>query len=349
MESHVQAALFLYVPDTEELIDQVVQNPFGTEITLVLLQQFLDNPEQYLPQFNHVVIAAPLNSIKSVLTLAIDNNFSIGIITTPGQRNLRNCYGLPKKTDAALDFALQENAQIMDVILCNKQILVFKASIGRLPLINSPANINLLQIVLNAFKQFIGLKLLPFQFTTASGKNIKTAASGCMIVQHHERTLASKLISHDSCLTDGMISMVITAPISITDYFSFLSQTLRYRGKLTRIPSTIGYIKSSQITIETKFPLEVSIDGENITQTPLHCETIPRAVRINVGEGLREPAKASTAAHERIEVTNLPLGKELFKARKKGSHFFPMPLRNVFGICFFPCVKMPKYSLPTWS
>jgi uncharacterized hydrophobic protein (TIGR00271 family) len=322
METHVPSALFLYVPDTEELIDHVVQNPFNIKIEPVLLQQFLDNPEQYLPQFNHVVIAAPLDSIKSLLALAMGHDFNIGIITTPEQRNLRNCYGIPKKADAALDLALQENGQVMDIILCNKQILVFKAAIGRLPLIDSPANINLLQRVTNAFKQFIGLRLLPFQFTTGSGKNIKTAASGCMIVQHHERTLASKLISHDSCLTDGMISMVITAPLSITDYFSFLIQTSRYRGKLTRIPSTIGYIKSSQITIETEIPLEVSIDGENITQTPLHCETIPKAVRINVGERLSQSQKAAKTAQERLDIKNLPLGKELAKAVKKRIPFF---------------------------
>jgi len=322
MASHVSSALFLYVPDTEELIGLVVQNPFDTEITPVLLQHFLNDPQQYLTQSNHVVIAAPLVSIKSLLTLALEHDFSIGVITTPGQKNLRNCYGIPKKMDDALDLALQESGQVMDLIFCNKHILVFKASIGRLPLIDSPANVNLLRRTTDAFKQFVGLKLLPFQFTTASGKTIKTAASGCMIIQHHERTLASKLIAHDSCLIDGMISMVITAPISITDYFSFLFQTLRHRGKLTRIPSTIGYIKSSQITIETGLPLEVTIDGENVTQTPLHCETIPLAVQVNVGKGLRRPATVNKTVQERLDIKNLPLGKELAKAVKKRIPFF---------------------------
>ena len=91
MESHVKSALFLYVPETAELIEQVVQNPFDTEITSVALQEFLDNPEQYLQQFNHAVVAAPLDAIKSLLALAMEHDFSNAVMPTPGQRTLRNC------------------------------------------------------------------------------------------------------------------------------------------------------------------------------------------------------------------------------------------------------------------
>ncbi len=322
MESHVKAALFLYVPETEELIDQIVGNHFDSRITPVALQDFLDNPEQHLLQVNHVVIAAPLNAIKSVFLLAMDHDFSIGIIPTSGQKDLRNCYGLPRKTDEALDLALQQDAQIMDVILCNKKIIIFKATVGRLPLIDSKRDINLLSAARAALHSCSGLKLLPFQFKTDSGNKTKTAASGCMIVQHHERTMASKLISHDSSLTDGMISVVITAPISIIDYFKFLIQAFRNTGQRKKIPRAIGYIKSSKISIETKTPFEVSIDGEKATQTPVVCETVPRAIRVNVGKRLREPGKKAKSVHERIEVRNLPAGKELLKAENKRIPFF---------------------------
>ncbi|MCK5070841.1 MAG: TIGR00341 family protein, partial [Desulfocapsa sp.] len=334
MESHVKSSLFLYVPATEELIDQVVANPFNTKIIPILLREFLNSPEQYLQQCNHVVVAAPLDKIKSVMALNMGHDFTIGLLPTKDQKNLRNCYGLPKRTEDALEIALQTDAQVMDVILCNKHILVFKAAIGRLPLIDSSRNITLIRAALNAFRGFRGLRLLPFKFVTESGKVVKTAASGCMIVQHHEHTLASRLISHDSSLTDGMISMVITAPTSIIAYFNFLYQTLRCRGQRKRIPSTIGYIKSSTITIETEEPFEVTIDEVKITQTPLHCETIPRAVCINVGKGLRESVKNSTKVHERIEIKNLPAGKELAKASKKRISFFSYASEDRFRDLF---------------
>ncbi len=322
MESYVTTAIFLYVAEREDLVKQVVDNPFACRVRPALLQEFLDSPEQYLEYASHVVVAAPLDKIKSVIALSLGHDFSIGIIPGQEQRNLINCYELPKKFEDALDVALRQDVQVMDVVLCNKHILAFKATIGRLPLIDSPSNINPLLATFKALRSLWGLRLLPFQYLTEDGKAIKTAASGCMIVQRHKRTLASRLISHDSALADGMISMVITAPTSIVDYFNFLYQTFLCRGQRKRIPSTIGYIKSPTITIETEEPFDVAIDGENLTQTPLHCETLPRAVRINVGEGLRESAGEGAKNTERIEIKNLPAGKELTKATKKRIPFF---------------------------
>lgn len=317
METYVTKALFLYVKESEGLSDQVVNNPFDCRIRPVLLTEFLDSPDQYLRQYQHVVVSAPLGEIKSVMALNMGYDFTIGIIPGPEQRNLRNCYELPGNFDDALEIALRNDAQVMDVILCNKHILIFKAAIGRMPLIDSLSDSSSVLKLFRAVGSFWGISLLPFQFKVASGKVIKTAASGSMIVQRHKRTLASQLISHDSSLTDGMISMVITAPTSIVDYFSFLYQTFLCRGRRKRIPKTIGYIKSSTVVIETEEPFEVAVDGEKITQTPLYCETMPRAVRINVGKGLRESEIDNVKNTERIEVKNLPAGRELTKAGKK--------------------------------
>lgn len=347
MAAYVKTALFLYVPDTVNLIKQVVENSFNCSVTAVPLEEFISNPEQHLRQVSHVVIAGPLDGIKSVVALAMVYRFSIGLIPVLGQKELQACYGLPGNTESAIEIALQEDAQVMDVIRCNNKILLFKATVGRLPLIDSSSNIHWTQATTNAFKRFIGLKLLPFQFNTGSGQEIKTAASGCMIVQHHERTLASKLISHDSCLTDGMISMVITAPISILDYFAFIFQTFRNHGQRKKIPDAMGYIKSSQITIETEKVFDVYIDGKKATQTPLRCETFPQAVRINVGESLREAIKKRGSGRERIEIQHLPAGKELSKAANKRIPFFSYASEERFRDLFLSLREDAKLQ-PTY-
>ncbi len=176
--------------------------------------------------------------------------------------------------------------------------------------------------IVNSLKSFSGLRLLPFQFNTKNGKLIKTAASGCVIIKHHNRTLVSKLIADDSSLTDGMISLVITAPISIIDYLIFLYQTFRSQKKHRHIPTTVGYIKSPAITVTTDEPLAVTIDGEDSTHTPLHCETIPLAVRVNVGDESLEADKDKSKIREQVEIQNLPAGKELAKAVMKRIPFF---------------------------
>lgn len=345
MDSYVPSALFLYVHETEKLIDQIIENPFGVQITSVKLKEFMERPEHFLQNFDHAVVAGPLEAIKEILMLAKDHAFSLGIIPITGQKDLINGYGLPKQMNEALEIALRKDAQVMDLILCNKKVLLFKATVGRLPLLDSTENINRALIIKSAIQRCVGIKLLPFQFRTGTdGKTIKTAASGCMIIQRHERTLASKLIAHDNSLTDGMVSMVVTAPISILDYLSFLFKTFLNLGKPQKIPRTIGYIKSSQVVIDTETPLEASIDGEKVTQTPLHCETFAQAVRINVGENLRESIKKEGSVTERIEIENLPTGKELSKASSKRIPFFSYASEERFKDLFISLRKDAKIT-----
>ena len=342
MEEYVKSALFLFAPGNEKLIKKVTENPYNCSITPVALQEFLDKPENFLEEDSHVVVAAPLAPFKSVLALAMEYDFSVGLIPDAGQKNLRNCYGLPQQFAKALAIALQKDAQVMDVILCNKQLLIFKATIGRLPVIDSSADVNLFQTVKKGLQSFAGMKLLPFEFRTASGETIKTAASGCMILQNHERTLASRLISHDSSLTDGMISMVITAPISIADYVNFLYQTIRYTTERRKIPTATGYIKSSQITIERPSTIIVKVDSQKATHTPLHCETVPRAIRVNIGSGLRDSAVETTSIRERVDTQNLPQGKEVVKAVKKRISLFSYASEERFKDLFLSLRKDAK-------
>lgn len=334
MKDHVDSALFVYTRDTKDLIKRLQNNPFGVKITSVAFDTLMRDPEGLLDGVGHAVVSGALDVIKTVLGLAMKYDFSVGLVPMHTQKGLRRYYALPGKSDAIIDLALRQDAQVMDLILCNQKVLLFEATIGRLPLMDSPGDISRLSIVVKGMKRFIGLELLNFNFITSSKQKIKTAACGCMIVQHHEGTLASRLISHDSSCTDGMISLLVSAPLSIIDYLKFLGQSLKRTVRRKPVPSTIGYIKSPQIDIESERELRVFVDGEPATHTPLHCETIQEAVRINIGTRLREKHRRSQPAKERINIDNLPIGKELLKAKKKTIPFFPYASEERFRDLF---------------
>jgi uncharacterized hydrophobic protein (TIGR00271 family) len=322
MQGYVDSALYIYSEDSQSYVDPVLNNPFGVQINAISINAFMDDQDALLDGVDHVVVSGKLEVIKRILRLAMQYGFSVGLLATPDQKSLRKGYGLPDNVDAAMDLALQKDAQDMDIILCNRQILLIKATIGRLPLLDSPHDIGPVRLAVQALKKFAGLKLLTFSFTTSGDKKIETAACGCMIIQHHERSLASSLIAHDSSFTDEMIPLVISAPRSIMDYLKFLGQAIRGAVQHKRVPQTVGYIKSSRINIETEKELNVFIDNEQVTQTPLQCETIPKAVRINVGESLREKSISTKPVTEKINIDNLPAGKELLTAREKKIPFF---------------------------
>jgi len=317
MTEYVTSALFVHTEDTTRLIKPLQNNSSGTRITPVAFDALMQRPQKQLEGVDHVVVAGPLDVIKEILRLAMKYQFSIGIIPTKKQKHLIKFYDLPKNPSAAAELALRQDGQTMDLILCNGKIMLFKAVIGRIPFLDTPAKASWIQVLLNALRKFVSFRLYTFKFGTAGKKEIDTAASGCMILQHFRGSFASRLISHDHSFTDGMASLVISAPISIIEYVKLLRQALRSSKRYKKLPSSIGYIKSPQIDIESEIRLEVFIDDQHATHTPLHCEAIAKAVHVNVGNNLRAESSSTNASKEKIDINNLPRKKELFKAKKQ--------------------------------
>jgi len=317
MTEYVTSALFVYTDDTTHLIKPLQNNSSGTRITPVAFDALTQTPQVQLEGVEHVVVAGSLDVIKEVLRLAMRYHFSIGILPTKKQKHLIKFYDLPKNPSAAVELALRQDGQTLDLILCNGQIMLFKAAIGRIPFLDTPAKASWIRVLLNALRKFVGFRLYTFKFGTAGKQEIDTAASGCMILQHSRGSFAARLISHDHSFTDGMVSLVISAPISIIEYLKLLRQALRSSKRFKKLPSSIGYIRSPQIDIEPETRLDVIIDDQHATHTPLHCETITKAVHINVGKNLRVESSNANASKEIIDINNLPREKELFKAKKQ--------------------------------
>jgi len=316
MAAYVTSALFVHTEDTAHLIEPLQNNSAGTSVTPVVFDAFMQSPHAQLTGVDHVVVSGPLEVVKQTMRLAATYHFSLGIIPTKEQIDLIRFYDLPKNPAAAVDLALQRDGQAMDLILCNDKIMLFKATVGRIPILDTPAKASWIRVLAAALKKFVGFKLYTFRFSTAGKQKINTAASGCMILQQSRRSFASSLISHDHSFSDGMISMVISAPISIIAYVTLLWQALRSSKGYKQLPSSIGYIKSPQIDIAAEIPFDVLIDDEDATHTPLHCENIPKALRVNVGKSLQDEGVSAADAGEIIDIGNLPLENELLKAKR---------------------------------
>ncbi len=316
MNEYVTAALFVYTEDTKHLIKQLQNNASGTRISSVAFDAFMQSPQARLEGVDHVVVAGTLDVIKETMRLAASYHFSVGIIPTKGQVDLIKFYDLPKSPAAAVDLALRRNGQLIDLILCNGKIMLFKATVGRIPLLDTPTKASWFRVIAAALRKFVGFRLYTFRFSTAGKQKINTVASGCMILQHSRGSFASRLIAHDHSFSDGMISLVVSAPISIIAYVKLLRQALRLSKRYKKLPDSIGYIKSPQIDIATETPFDVFIDDELATHTPLHCETMPGVARVNVGESLQQESTDIADARERIDIDNLPREKELLKAKR---------------------------------
>ena len=311
MTTYVNSALVVYTKKTEALLEQLQSNSFGTELTTISFDSLLGNPQASLDNVEHVIIAAGVVETKAVFRLALEYGFSIALIPEKSEKKLIKLFNLPTETDKAIELACRENTLAIDLVLCNDNILLFKARIGWLPLLDASADKSKARFLIESFKKSFKLKLLKFRFTTSKGQKITTAASGCILIQQQQGSLASKLTDSDSTVSDGAVSMVIFSPISIVVYSKILLRVLAITKKKNRLPPGIGYIKSSQIDIEATPGLNVTIDDECVTQTPLHCEVLPKAVRLNIGDRLAEECQNTKISKESVKIANLPSDKEL--------------------------------------
>ena len=335
MTGFVSSALFVYTDDTKSLIEPVQNNSLGTRITPVAFEALTQTPQKHLEGVGHVVVAGPLDVIKEILWLAMEHHFSIGIIPTERQKHLIRLYDLPRNTSAAIELALRQDGPRIDLILCNGQIMLFKAAIGRIPFLDAAITTSWFRLVTIALKKFIGFRLYAFKFLTAGQQQINTATSGCLVLNHSRASFASRLISNGHSFNDGLVSLVISAPTSIIEYAKLLIQALRSAERYKHLPSSIGYIKSSRIEIGSETPLDVIIDDKHTTHTPVHCETAAGAVQVNVGESLQADNRREKAAKEEIEVSNLPGGKELLRIiKQKRIPFFSYASEERFNDLF---------------
>lgn len=324
MTGHVSSALFIYTNNTVHYIRQMEDNPFGTLITPIAFDTIIEKPETLLEGVDHVVVAGSLSVLKAILHLAMKFHFSIGVLPTETQKNMMKFYDLSQNPSESIELALRRDAPSMDLILCNGKIMLFKASVGRILRFDAPAKAKRLYLVLNSLKTAFQFKLSTFTFLTKSGQRIMTAASGCMIFKPGRVGFTSRLISQELLLTDGMISMLILAPLSVVDYFELLLKSLRPAIKSKNLPSSVGYIASPQIDIEAEPQLDVLIDDHQVTVTPLHCEAIANGVRINIGERAQQDRTDVSGAIEKIDIDNLPAQNELLKVKlRKRIPFFP--------------------------
>ncbi len=314
-KKYADSALFVYTRDTEHIIDNLENNSFGVKIESVEYDELMKKPGARLENVHHVVVSAPLRVLKTVIQLGIKYKYSIGIIPKQDQKNLIDFYELPADLSEAIELALRKDGQPLDIVLCNGKVLLFKAVVGQIPVIDKPEERHWLRILQTVFKKLFKLRLFTYEFSTYSNQDINTAACGCMLLKQH-RNVFYKRILNDFSSADGMISLIIFAPISIVEYFKLIAQSFKSSAVSNDLPDSVGYIKSPRINIQPETALDVVIDDEDLTVTPLQCESLSGAFNVNIGRKIVAETGGMRIDNERINIDNLPNKNELLKAKR---------------------------------
>jgi uncharacterized hydrophobic protein (TIGR00271 family) len=269
-----------------------------------------------LEKASHLLVTGCLEEIKLLMEIAHQNSITLGIIPTPGQKELIRTFELPKKIEDAIVLALTPSEKKLDVLCCNGTIVLQEVVIGDAPPLDQFDTafkgktffdkIKMFWITLKKVKE---LKHTKMKITVASDNVINLSAVGVVGVEYNNATFAAKLVSSQLSAHDGRLSVVILSPTSMLQYINYLFRAVVYRG-YKNFPNSVGYISSREILIEPEKSLNIRIDSSELKQTPAVLKVKEEVLALSVGEAFWEKQNKTESTKDSIKIEHLPSDEE---------------------------------------
>ena len=262
---------------------------------------------------SHFLVTGSLDEIKRLLVIAQQNEVTVGIVPTPKQKELMRTFSLPSKFEDAISLALIPTDKKLDLLYSNGSIVLQEVVIGDAPpldlfdsTLKGTTYFDRIKMFWHTIKKVKHLKHTQMKIIDAKENEIKLSAVGIVGIEYNNATFASKLIASQLSANDGKLSIVILSPTSIVQYMGYLFKSLVSHLTPETLPSSVGYVRSSKLHIETKMPLDVLVDSTLQQHTPLELEVKKEALALSVGESFWEKQKVDHNVKDSIKVDHLP-------------------------------------------
>jgi len=278
---------------------------------------------------SQLLVTGCLDEIKNLLEIASSYALPIGIIPTSKQKELMRTFDLPYKLEDAISLALKKTDKKLDLLYANGTIVLQEMLVGDAPpldkfdsTLKGKTYFDRIKMFWHTIKKVKHLKHTQMKIIDAKENEIKLSAVGVVGLEYANNTFASKLVSSQLSANDGKLSIVILSPTSIVEYMGYLFKSLVSHLTPRTLPRSVGYIRSSHVQIETKSPLELLVDSQNMGETPVTLEVKQKALALNVGERFWEKQADQTHSKDSIKVDHLPSDEESASYLSKSIPFF---------------------------
>ncbi len=266
---------------------------------------------------SHLLVTGCLKEIRKVLTIAQQNNLTVGIIPTAKQKELIRTLDLSSKLQESVALALSITDKPTDVLYANDTLVLQEVVIGNVPpldefdaVLNGKTYFDRIKMFVKTIQKVKNLKHTQMKLTDANDNEIKLSAVGVVGIEYNNNTFASKLIASQLSANNGKMALVILSPTSIMQYIHYLFESLVSHFTPKMLPKSVGYIRSSKIQIETEEPLDVLLDSTPFGQTPVELVVKEKALALSVGEKFWENQAEQNGGKDSIKVDHLPSDEE---------------------------------------
>ncbi len=330
-------AHFIFDEASQSLCDAVEANEFGTQVSSLHIDYFIEHVDEIAMDITHLVISVSHDRISELISIAYRYSFSVGVVPMPSNKEqIKNIHG-SNDYHTNIEIALGDDGKFIDLVEVNGELMYSQGIVGRAPLLgraSRKARSSFFQGVIYAIKEFFSIQLQKFEITTENGKTITTAGSGLVILNHTRSSLLSKIFDCNQSMRDGEITVVIISPFSIFEYIHLLSSIFITSKKKKMLPKAIGYVKSKSVEIKAGRSKRLFFDNGESVPLPITCKIIPEALKLSASDEFWEHNEKKASTKETIKTDNLPDKNEVEKYVSKHIPFFTFASEERFKDLF---------------
>ena len=250
------------------------------------------------------------DEIKTFFQNHLNTNINIAILPNENCPNAMRNYGVSKDIKESIEDAFNiELLSKIDLLKCNDFIAFNRVVIGDMHGMNrldynQNSRINKIKIF---FNNLINIKFKSYTLTTSKEQSIQTAASGITILEHTTIMNKESAIKDDLSIHDGKLNAYILAPTSLLSYIWYLISIFFYQKiSLVSLPKSLGFIKTSKLSVSSNGILNYKIDHKDMYQSNMiELEVLQDCLNVHLGKVLLEIVKNDTNQCEEKDVIKL--------------------------------------------
>lgn len=227
-------------------------------------------------QFDRIVLGGGDGTINLALDALLEVDRPVGILPLGTANDLARSLEIPRNLDRAVDVILAGHLRRIDVARVNDVSFINAIGIGMGPQMTremdseSKSELGVLAYlkgILQVLKrQRVFHARIKSEDRSSEGEYVQiTIANGI----HYGGGMT---IADDAKLNDGRLDVLLVPKQS---HLSLLGNTLQFRTGFTRAADSLTHWRCREISIETDATMEVTADGEFLTETPVECRVIP--------------------------------------------------------------------------
>ncbi|MFK4785592.1 YegS/Rv2252/BmrU family lipid kinase [Fusobacterium sp. MFO224] len=254
--------------------------PFRISHNFNLENAFGDIDESY----DHILISGGDGTINEIVNIMKKNDIDIPIAILPAgtANDFANVIGMPKSITKSVDKILNSKVSYIDLGLANDKYFVNVFSCGLFTDVSQKTSSEYKNIFGKLAYYFTGLKELPkFKLLNLSikSKDFSFEGQSILFFIFNGRTAGTFEIAHDSCINDGLLSVIIISNENFIDVIKILPQFLLKKN--FSYPKGIINFKTSELYVNVLNKDYYSdIDGERGPDFPVEISCIKHGLKI---------------------------------------------------------------------